>query len=82
MTSYRSDDEVTEWKQQRDPIARLRVALTALGRLDDDAYDALCTASREEVAAAIAFADASPWPDLATADAGVTEIDPKLRGNP
>lgn len=82
VMSYRTVAELEEWKQQRDPIARLRVALTAQGRLDDDAYDVLCAASREEVAAAIAFADASPWPDLATADAGVTEIDPKLRGNP
>jgi TPP-dependent pyruvate/acetoin dehydrogenase alpha subunit len=82
VTSYRTDAEVEEWKALRDPIVRLRVALTASGLLDDDAYDALSARSRETVAAATAFADASPWPEPATADAGVTEIDPKLRGNP
>lgn len=82
VINYRTAEEVEEWKLVRDPIARLRRALTAAGQLDDDGYGALCAAAREEVAAAIAFADASPWPDLATADAGVTEIDPKLKGNP
>ncbi|HST40422.1 MAG TPA: thiamine pyrophosphate-dependent dehydrogenase E1 component subunit alpha [Conexibacter sp.] len=82
VMSYRTDDEVEEWKSLRDPIARLRIALTAAGRLDDDGFEALHAAARAQVAEATAFADASPWPDLATADAGVTEIDPQLRGNP
>ncbi len=63
---YRSRDEEAEaWK--RDPITLLenRLELTEAER------DAARAAAEDEIVAAIAFAEASPLPDLATATCGV-----------
>jgi TPP-dependent pyruvate/acetoin dehydrogenase alpha subunit len=81
VITYRTDAEVDDWRLTRDPIARLRDALERDGQLADGRFDALDALARARVAEAVAFADASPWPDLAGADAGVTEIDLKVRGN-
>jgi pyruvate dehydrogenase E1 component alpha subunit len=61
---YRSQDEVDEWLA-RDPIALLELRLTELGVLSADEAAAVHDATRAEVASAIAFAEASPFPDPA-----------------
>lgn len=81
VISYRTDEEVDEWRQLRDPIARLRDALDRTGVIDDASFEAIETEAREQVADAVSFAEASPWPDPASVDVGVTEIDPRVRGN-
>jgi pyruvate dehydrogenase E1 component alpha subunit len=60
--SYRSDDEVLQWRQ-RDPITLLEARLAELGVLDEAAAQAVHEQVLTEVQEAIAFADASPYPD-------------------
>jgi len=60
--AYRTKDEIVA-KQANDPIARLRTTLREQGMSDDD-LDAIDKAVDERVAAAVAFADASPEPDV------------------
>ena len=67
---YRTQEEIEAWKQ-RDPIARLRERLVATGALDAAAADRLRQPAREAVAAAVAFAEASPEPDPAQLEEGV-----------
>jgi TPP-dependent pyruvate/acetoin dehydrogenase alpha subunit len=59
---YRPDDEVATWRQ-RDPIAALERQLRAAGDLDAAAVARLWEAAREEVAAAVAIAEAAPPAD-------------------
>ena len=66
---YRTREQVAELRASRDPIARLESELLAAGALAD--REAAMTAIEEEVAAAIAFAEASPYPDDAEVDAHV-----------
>lgn len=72
---YRTIDEVRAWQETRDPIGRLRLALADAGELTDDTDRALADAVRDQVDAAIAFAEASPLPDPADATRGVTGLD-------
>ncbi len=57
---YRSKAEVEEWKQ-RDPIALFAASLRQRNSLDDKALAAIEARVAEEVAAAVAFAEAGPW---------------------
>lgn len=59
--SYRSRDEVEEWKR-RDPIVRFRQHLMERGVLDSAAIDAYEERARAEVDAAQAAAEAAPYP--------------------
>ncbi|GAB4443299.1 MAG: thiamine pyrophosphate-dependent dehydrogenase E1 component subunit alpha [Chloroflexi bacterium OHK40] len=61
---YRTQQEIAEWKE-RDPITRLRARLIADGVLGAAEADAMLAAVHEEIAAAVAFAEASPEPDPA-----------------
>jgi pyruvate dehydrogenase E1 component alpha subunit len=63
--AYRTRDEVKEW-QQRDPIPRFAQALVAAGLLDEGEAPTLQERACAAVEAAVAFAEASPEPDLAT----------------
>lgn len=58
---YRSKNHVTELRRTRDPIARLEAELIAAGTLSDS--DAVKAEVEAEVTAAIAFAEASPYPE-------------------
>ncbi len=60
---YRSDDEVTEWKQ-RDPIGIAEHRLVARGIVTEEQVEAIWEVQRADLAAAIEFADASPSPTL------------------
>jgi TPP-dependent pyruvate/acetoin dehydrogenase alpha subunit len=57
---YRSKDSIAELKRSRDPIARLEAELTASGALDD--AESIRAEVAAETAAAVAFAEASPYP--------------------
>jgi len=61
-----------EWSKL-DPIARLETRMTAEGWAERDEIDALRAAIRKEVDEAVAFAEASPYPDPATLTDGVYE---------
>lgn len=50
-----------------DPMRRARAQYLALPGSDAQLFDAIERAATEEVAAAVAAADAAPWPDAATA---------------
>jgi 2-oxoisovalerate dehydrogenase E1 component len=72
---YRSTEEVAAWKQ-RDPIAGLRTVI-----VERHAADAELEAIDREVAAlvadAAAFAESSPWPDVAGIAAHIYSDEPK-----
>jgi TPP-dependent pyruvate/acetoin dehydrogenase alpha subunit len=68
VQNYREKSEVALWRDSRDPIERLRQLLVERGELDDTAHDTILEEVVAVVADAIAFAEASPWPD--TADVG------------
>jgi TPP-dependent pyruvate/acetoin dehydrogenase alpha subunit len=66
--NYRQKSEVEDWRSARDPIDRLRLRLTSDGSLDDEGFAAAQQRATEVVADAVAFADASAWPDPSTVD--------------
>jgi len=61
---YRDDAEVEEWKR-KDAIVALETRLAEVGVMDAGEAAAVHAAVEEEVAAAIAFAEASPFPEPA-----------------
>jgi pyruvate dehydrogenase E1 component alpha subunit len=58
----RPSDEITAWKA-RDPIARLSADLIARRLLSESDFDGLQRQVHADLQAAVAFADASPFPD-------------------
>src|SRR6476661_5331377 len=63
---YRNQDEKAEWIA-KDPIVLFRAELIRRGILDDAAADALEAEVLKEVDDAVAFTDASPYPDPSVA---------------
>jgi len=61
---YRTQDEIAEWRTRKDPIDRLRSALTAGAALDDQAFESMVEEATATVAEAVRYADASAWPTL------------------
>jgi acetoin:2,6-dichlorophenolindophenol oxidoreductase subunit alpha len=61
---YRTQEEIEMWKG-RDPIVRFRQFLIDEGVLDQARAAEISQAVKEEIAAAVAFAEASPDPDPA-----------------
>jgi pyruvate dehydrogenase E1 component alpha subunit len=59
---YRSDDEVAQWRE-RDPIFTFEDRLIANGTTTRDEFDAIWAELRADIDAAIAFAEASPFPE-------------------
>jgi 2-oxoisovalerate dehydrogenase E1 component alpha subunit len=68
--SYRSRDEVEQWKK-RDPILRFRQYLETEGLLTHAQQDELEARAAAEVEDAVKFAQEAPYPDIATAATGV-----------
>ncbi len=68
--SYRSRDEVEQWKK-RDPIPRFRQYLEDAGLLSGAEQDELEARAVAEVDEAVRFAQSAPYPDVATAATGV-----------
>jgi pyruvate dehydrogenase E1 component alpha subunit len=62
---YRSKDEVSRVRQERDPIDRLRQRLLDEGLADDEALKAMDREIRETVSAATEFAQSAAEPDPA-----------------
>ena len=60
---YRDKAEVEEWKK-RDPIVLLRSQLEAMHVLDEPAFAVLETEVQQEIARAVAFAEAGTWEPL------------------
>src|SRR3954470_7155238 len=60
--AYRTKEEIVA-RQANDPLARLRTSLREHGTSDEE-LDAIDREADERVAAAVAFADASPEPDV------------------
>ncbi|HEU4430979.1 MAG TPA: thiamine pyrophosphate-dependent dehydrogenase E1 component subunit alpha [Myxococcota bacterium] len=62
--AYRSDEEVIAWKK-RDPIPLLEARLAELGVLSQEQAAAVHARVKADAAEAVAFAEASPFPDAA-----------------
>lgn len=61
---YRARSEVEEWKKKC-PVAALRSALQADGAVTEQQLQQFAADIEQEMQAAVAFADASPWEPLA-----------------
>jgi 2-oxoisovalerate dehydrogenase E1 component len=64
--SYRTREQVEEWKQ-RCPIARLKLRIVSDGAATSEELDAIVDDVTQQIAEAHKFAEASPWPNPATA---------------
>jgi acetoin:2,6-dichlorophenolindophenol oxidoreductase subunit alpha len=67
---YRTRDEVKEW-QAKDPIPRFANRLVAAGFVQEAELEGLRKEGHQRIEEAVAFAEASPEPDLATIMEGV-----------
>jgi len=63
--AYRTREEVKQW-QVKDPIPRFANALIAAGMLDKPQLETIQAKAHEHIEAALAFAEASPEPDIST----------------
>lgn len=60
--SYRTVDEIEQWRSSGDPIARLRSVLAEAHQLSDESYEQLDREAVQKVDDAVRFAEESPWP--------------------
>ena len=60
--AYRTREEEAEWKE-RDPITALKTDMESIGWMGDGQFDQLDRTVQDKMAAAMAFAQASPEPD-------------------
>jgi pyruvate dehydrogenase E1 component alpha subunit len=67
---YRTRDEVKEW-QARDPIPRFAERLKEAGYLTNEKFESLKVQAGQAIENAVAFAESSPEPDVATILEGV-----------
>jgi TPP-dependent pyruvate/acetoin dehydrogenase alpha subunit len=63
---YRLKEEIELWRNQRDPIDCFSNLLISEHKLNPDEFDAMKSSVKEEVAAAVVFAESSPEPDPST----------------
>jgi pyruvate/2-oxoglutarate/acetoin dehydrogenase E1 component len=68
--AYRTREEEAEWKD-RDPIEVLKSDMQVMGWIDDSQYEQLDAMVEEKLAAAMAYAEASPQPDPAELETDV-----------
>ena len=68
---YRSREEVEEWRTNRDPIKILHAYMAERQWISEREDEAIQAAAKEEVAAAVDFAEQSPFP---TADSVTTDV--------
>ncbi|OHV20458.1 MULTISPECIES: thiamine pyrophosphate-dependent dehydrogenase E1 component subunit alpha [Rhizobium] len=61
---YRTKDEIDDWMSNRDPIVRFETQLREFGVANDAELEAIRQSVRDEIAAGIEFAKASPAPDV------------------
>jgi TPP-dependent pyruvate/acetoin dehydrogenase alpha subunit len=67
---YRTQEEIAAWKEKC-PIARYRALLVASGELTEQDADAIEQQAHAAIDDAVAFAEASPEPDVAAIEEGV-----------
>ena len=65
---YRSKEEETDWKENRDPIVRFRSWLVEQGIATEDEIEALNAQIEKDAAEAVAYAEAAPYPDASEVD--------------
>jgi TPP-dependent pyruvate/acetoin dehydrogenase alpha subunit len=75
VINYRTIEQVDVWRATKDPIHRLRIALSEAGGLDTDAFDGMVETARDTVKDAIGFAEDSPFPDSSDATREVTSLE-------
>jgi 2-oxoisovalerate dehydrogenase E1 component alpha subunit len=63
-TRYRTVEEIKSWREQSNPVRRLRAFLEAKGWWDGDKEEALFGSERRAVLAAMAAAERKPMPEL------------------
>ena len=63
---YRTQDEIEEWRSERDPLVRFEGRAREAGWLDDDAVEAARSAARERIRTAVGDAVKSPEPEVST----------------
>lgn len=80
--SYRTAEEMDEWRDTKDPIARLNEAMQGERLLTEADFAGLQETARLSVEDAIEFAEASPWPERARAITDVTGLELGMRVNP
>ena len=61
--AYRSKEEIADWKNRNDPVKRFADYLTGNGILTPELNSQIRAEVEAELADAVAFADASPFPD-------------------
>jgi len=61
---YRTQEEIEEWRDERDPLARFEGRAREEGWLDDDAATAARDAARDRIRTAVSEAVKSPEPDV------------------
>jgi len=77
---YRTKEEVAQWRA-RDPIPAFGELLKAEGLIDEDHLARIDAEAVERVDAAVAFADASPFPPPETLYDDVYVLDDAVRGS-
>jgi TPP-dependent pyruvate/acetoin dehydrogenase alpha subunit len=70
VNRYRTDQEIEAWKK-KGPVKRLREQLIEEGVLGEEDVERIEEQARSDIEEAIAFAESSPEPDLATIEEGV-----------
>ncbi len=63
---YRTQEEIADWRNNRDPIDQFSRYLISAGMLSDSEFSSLKASIEEEVSDAVSFAENSPEPDLST----------------
>lgn len=72
IVTYRSDDEVDQWRSTKDPIERLQNHLVERDALSTELLDTIRQRVETTVADAITFAEESEWSDPSTASENVS----------
>lgn len=68
---YRTREEEMEWRTKRDPIARMKKVLVEEGIMTEEEADQLEQQAKQEIEAAVEFAEKSPMPSLDTLEEDV-----------
>jgi pyruvate dehydrogenase E1 component alpha subunit len=74
---YRTQDEIADWRQNRDPIDGFSSHLISEGVITADAFEAMKADVTKEIDEAVAFAESSPEPDPASI---MVDVDSGLLG--
>lgn len=78
LPSYRGADEEKAWRQQSDPIMRLKKRVQTEGIIRPQEYQALVSDAVAEIEAAIDWAEARPEPEMARAKTMVSVQRPEV----